>query len=317
MKKKKNRNYFTSETEDAIIEYNNTDCVAIRNRLYHDKIHYPFFKLTQNIIHTFKFYHTDVSDLAHLQHEIEVFLLEKMHLYHHSNNLWKRIKNITNKSISLLVDENIKCHPSFFEFTFPLSFYDFVNGSPKVTQDQINDYINLLPFSVDFKKNYKKLTPPKAYSYFGTIVKRWCIVYNDKNYQNKIKNSPIDILSKDESYTYDILDNNPQELISNFLDVYVKYMEDNLKLFFNKPLEIEIANSILEVFKKRESLEVFHKKAIYTYLYEMVPGIKTNKITKVSNRLKDIFFENYNFYLNNGYVDFDSENSFIPNNIYE
>ena len=36
-----------------------------------------FFKLTQNIIHTFKFYHTEVEDLEHLQHEIEVFLIRK------------------------------------------------------------------------------------------------------------------------------------------------------------------------------------------------------------------------------------------------
>jgi hypothetical protein len=27
----------------------------------------------------------------------------------------------------------------------------------------------------------------KAYSYFGTIVKRWLILYNTKNYTKKIK----------------------------------------------------------------------------------------------------------------------------------
>jgi hypothetical protein len=30
----------------------------------------------------------------------------------------------------------------------------------------------------------------KAYSYFGTIVKRWLIVYNQKNYKKKIKIYP-------------------------------------------------------------------------------------------------------------------------------
>ena len=34
----------------------------------------------------------------------------------------------------------------------------------------------------------------KAYSYFGTIVKRWLILYNTKNYNKKIKTVPVDAL---------------------------------------------------------------------------------------------------------------------------
>ena len=79
--KKSKRNYFTQETEDAIVRYNNTSDPEIRSKIYEKEIHYAFFKLTQNIIHTFKFYHTEVSNLEHLQHEIETFLLSKMHLF--------------------------------------------------------------------------------------------------------------------------------------------------------------------------------------------------------------------------------------------
>ena len=35
----------------------------------------------------------------------------------------------------------------------------------------------------------------KAYSYFGTIVKRWLIVYNTKNYGKKIQNIQINDLN--------------------------------------------------------------------------------------------------------------------------
>jgi hypothetical protein len=80
-KKKVSKNYFTQETEDAIVLYNNTPDPELRSKIYEEKIHYAFFKLTQNIIHTFKFYHTEVSDLEHLQHEIIVFLLSKIHLF--------------------------------------------------------------------------------------------------------------------------------------------------------------------------------------------------------------------------------------------
>ena len=51
------------------------------SEIYEQKIHYAFFKLTENIIHTFKFYYTEVDDLKDLQHEVITFLLSKMHLY--------------------------------------------------------------------------------------------------------------------------------------------------------------------------------------------------------------------------------------------
>ena len=47
----------------------------------------------------------------------------------------------------------------------------------------------------------------KAYSYFGTIVKRWLILYNTKNYNKKLKKVDVDVLTKDTStYTYDARD---------------------------------------------------------------------------------------------------------------
>ena len=53
----KSKNYFTHDTELAIVRYNKEKSPVIRSRIYEEEIHYPFFKLTQNIIHTFKFYH--------------------------------------------------------------------------------------------------------------------------------------------------------------------------------------------------------------------------------------------------------------------
>lgn len=80
-RRKKSKNYFTQETEDYIVKYNNQRDPEVRSKIYEVHIHYPFFKLTQNIIHTFKFYHTEVENLEHLQHEIITFLLSKMHLF--------------------------------------------------------------------------------------------------------------------------------------------------------------------------------------------------------------------------------------------
>ena len=58
-KKRQKRNYFTQETENAIVAYNESDSDSFKSAIYSREIHYPFYKLTQNIIHTFKFYYTD------------------------------------------------------------------------------------------------------------------------------------------------------------------------------------------------------------------------------------------------------------------
>ena len=77
----KSKNYFTQDTEDAIVLYNGTSDTDVKSKIYQDHIHYPFFKLTENIIHTFKFYYTEVDEIEHLQHEVICFLLSKIHLF--------------------------------------------------------------------------------------------------------------------------------------------------------------------------------------------------------------------------------------------
>ena len=52
-RKKKSKNYFTQDTENAIVRYNGLDPIEdeeLRSKIYEREIHYAFFKLTQNII---------------------------------------------------------------------------------------------------------------------------------------------------------------------------------------------------------------------------------------------------------------------------
>ena len=79
-KKKTKNQYFTQATEDAIVRYNESSDPEERSEIYRKDIHYAFFKLTENIIHTFKFYYTEVNEIEHLQHEVITFLLDKIHL---------------------------------------------------------------------------------------------------------------------------------------------------------------------------------------------------------------------------------------------
>ena len=79
--RKSKRQYFTEDTELAIIEYLASEDEVLRNKIYNERIHHSFYKLAENLIHTFKFYYTEVEDLEDLKHEVICFLLEKLHYF--------------------------------------------------------------------------------------------------------------------------------------------------------------------------------------------------------------------------------------------
>jgi len=230
-KQKKSNIYFTQDTENAIVLYNQTLDPEEKSKIYERKIHYAFFKLTENIIHTFKFYYTEVDNIEDLQHEIITFLLSKIHLYDQSKGA-------------------------------------------------------------------------KAYSYFGTIVKRYLIISNTKNYKKRIDKVPVAELETDETYSYTLDDDGQhKDRLSYFIDDYVDYITENIFELFPKEDDARIADAILELFRKRDNIDIFNKKALYIYIREIIDA-KTPKITKIANRLYDIFKENYSFYLENGYTNF-------------
>ena len=75
MGRKKTKNYYwTDETEKGIIRYNTTDRPSVKNKIYNDHLKYPFFKLTENIINTFKFSYFDDS-FQDVQRHLVIFQL--------------------------------------------------------------------------------------------------------------------------------------------------------------------------------------------------------------------------------------------------
>src|SRR6056300_1764963 len=146
-RKKKNNQYWPPEVDDYIISYNSTNDQNEKAKIFERHLHYPFYKLSENIIHTFKFYYTDVDDVEDLKHKI----------------------------IALMIEEKIhKFDPS---------------------------------------------VGAKSYSYFGTIIKRWLINYNNKNYKKLKKKGTFeeyeqDVQSPDEIVHKDALS------LSQFFDFF-------------------------------------------------------------------------------------------------
>lgn len=79
-KKRKKNVYFTKETEDAIVEYNNEDDPLIKQKIYRKKIEYPINKLVENIINRFKFpYFKEATE--NLQSDVVSFIIMNIHKY--------------------------------------------------------------------------------------------------------------------------------------------------------------------------------------------------------------------------------------------
>lgn len=79
-RKRKNKMYFTPVTEKAIIAYNDEKNQTKRNKIYSEHIHYPVWKLAQNIINRFKFPYMN-GTTEDKQYEVIGFLLQKLGKY--------------------------------------------------------------------------------------------------------------------------------------------------------------------------------------------------------------------------------------------
>jgi hypothetical protein len=223
---KKSIDYFTLDTQQAILDYRLETSTAIRNKIFNEKIYYAFYKLAENIIHTFKFYYTEVDNINELKHEVIAFLLEKLHLYNQDKG--------------------------------------------------------------------------KAYSYFGTIAKRYLIVYNNNNYKRLKGKAAVEEVDSDKTITNELLLTQPQHFEeSSFIDLFIKKVDDELLELFPKAQEARVGDAILELFKRRENIDIFNKKALFIYIKEITDA-PTPVITKVIKVLKEIYKVMLNDYLEKG-----------------
>ena len=87
-----------------------------------------------------------------------------------------------------------------------------------------------------------------------------------------------------------------EDRLSLFIEQYTKYCTENIYTIFPKEYDAQIADAILELFRKREHIDIFNKKALYIFIREQI-DVKTPKITKIANVLYAIFKKKYMFYL--------------------
>ena len=227
-RKRTKKRYFTEDTDLAIKEYLASSNQDERDKIFSRRIHYPFYKLAENLIHTFKFYYTEVDDLEDLKHEVICFLLEKL------------------------------------------------------------DY-------------FKPEKGTKAFSYFSIVGKNYLILYNNNNY--KKKKQKVDVLAADEDdgVLHQLGRDERKQEIKDFIDYLTEYVDKHMFTLFKKEKDRKVADAINVLFKRRENLEIFNKKALYIYIREMTQ-VDTPVITKVTKILKSLYKTLYSEYNEKGYI---------------
>ena len=212
-RKKKSRIYFGTPVQEAIIRYNETDNLAIKNRIYSEHIAKAFDKLAENLIHTFKFYYFDFP-LNEVKHEVVSFMVMQM---------------------------------------------------PKYQSDK-----------------------GRAFSYFSVVGKNWLILHNNNNYKKMKIHDQLDVLDYKRNLTSERSTSEVDEFNVEFVNQMIDYWENNITNIFRRQKDILVADSVIEIFRRRQNIENFNKKALYIMIREMT-GSNTQHITRVINQMKKYY----------------------------
>jgi len=217
-RKKNSKQYFTKDTEDAIIEYNNTESKLTKDRIYKERIGPAFSKLAEIVYNKWKFTYFD-DDPQDVMSEVVAFMIEKIHMY--------------------------------------------------------------------------KAGKGKAFSYFTIVARNYLILNNNANYK-RYKDTDV-MSSMPESWD---TENGFRDEVRNddhktFNKRMLVYWDVHLEEYFPKKRDLQIADALLELFRRAEYIENFNKKSLYLLIREMT-GYPTHYITKVVNRMKEKQIQLYN-----------------------
>ena len=141
----------------------------------------------------------------------------------------------------------------------------------------------------------------KAFSYFSIVAKNYLILNNNKNYKKLVDSHRISYLTEDSTYAETLIEDVEDVEAYDFIDHFVQYFNDNLEKSIPKKSDQLIANAVIELFRKRDNLEIFNKKALYIYVREMT-NANTQQITKIVKLLKSKYVQMYNDYDLLGYL---------------
>ena len=181
-------------------------------------------------------------------------------------------------------------------------FYYFDSGSEEVK----NEVVSFLVMNMHKFKEGKG----KAFSYFSIVAKNYLILNNNKNYKMGKIHHKIDVLDYKRNIVGEVSGRDRAEVNNLFVDELVRFWEHNLPEIFRREKDIKIADSVLHMFRMKENIENFNKKALYILIREMT-GANTQHITRIVNVMKKYNKRLLNEFEKDGAVDLSYTGSLI------
>jgi len=191
------------------------------------------------------------------------------------------------------------------KFKFP-----YMSGNFDETKKQVVSFLVMNLSKYDIKRG------TKSFSYFSVIAKNYLILHNTNGYKQEKRSVYLSDTNGDSYISLEEMsdlqapsqDENKED-IREFVKLMVTYWDANIPRLFKKKRDIDIANAIVELFKRAERIENFNKKALYLMIREMT-DCKTAYVTKVVNKMRDHVMVQLNEYRSEGRVT-DKEQKFF------
>jgi len=125
----------------------------------------------------------------------------------------------------------------------------------------------------------------KAFSYFSIVAKNYLILHNNKNYKMGKIHHEMDVLD----YKRNILEERGRDEKTEGAELFInelhRFWDTNLTNVFRRDKDIRVADAVLHIFRIKENIENFNKKALYILIREMTSS-NTQHITRIINVMK-------------------------------
>jgi len=142
----------------------------------------------------------------------------------------------------------------------------------------------------------------RAFSYFSVVGKNYLILNNNNNYKKMKNQDAISTLDFKRNIYSESVENEVAEFNSEFVNQMLEYWDNNITNIFRRQKDILVADSVLELFRRRVNIENFNKKALYIMVREMT-GSNTQHITRVINQMKKYYFNMFEEFSKDGQID--------------
>lgn len=142
----------------------------------------------------------------------------------------------------------------------------------------------------------------KAFSYFTIITRNYLIARAKEARAVSVNKYEVEQIDENRVIINEVVQDERRGLIADFFYEWTEWGYSNIELLFIRPRDQRIANAVFDIFKDCKNVENFNKKALYILIREHA-DVKTQYITKIVNRLREMFTEMLPVYVKHGVID--------------